>query len=305
VVKIEGEIRKVITHDNCADGLMSALILQRCFPNATIQFVQHGSTEQAALVPEPGVLFCDFAPTRESAQAWADAGAYILDHHVHAQDIVALFGERGLFDNERCGALLAYEEVMRGGDFRFGRLSKLSDVRDRWQKDHSDWEAAQRMHRVLMSVHRDEWLTGDSLAMLLDEGIAEFGGAMARAEVRNAERIVDTQMSSHAVCGHRIGIAFCGGAMSSMVGEVARQRGYDASVCISVHYDGPDWRPKYVFSMRSAPAVDVGALCKYMDGGGHAQAAGFSAYEREVSSFGGPVPYVMACFNDWFEGVAW
>jgi len=111
-------IKKLICHGpNCADGKASALILHDALPEAEIVFCNYGTPEYKALTPEPGVLFCDFSPYvereqgpkdppmtaygRALAQAWVDAGTIVLDHHKGCADLVALFGDRGVFADEK------------------------------------------------------------------------------------------------------------------------------------------------------------------------------------------------------------
>lgn len=278
------EIKKVITHDNCADGLASAIICREAIPGVEVVFCQYGTAAYDNLRPEPGVLFVDFSPKLEHAQAWVDAGAYILDHHKGAEDVVTLFGERGLFDNERCGAMLAFDEMCyrqkisersspTDADWRLMRFAHLADVRDRWQTDSPDWDEANAQHRVMMAVDRDVWL--ESGRFPSREELA-FGELMAQTERKRAERIVATEMEAATIAGLRVGVCSAGGALSSAIGEAGRQAGYDVTA-VFFHKRDPDSGEKsIVYSLRSNERFDVAEFAKHHGGGGHARAAGFS-----------------------------
>lgn len=286
-------IRKVITHDNCADGLASAIVCRAAMPGVEVEFCQYGTSHWRELAPEPGVLFVDFSPPRETAQAWADAGAYVLDHHEHAKDVVELFGERGLFDNERCGALLAFEEVYapekRSGLYESGvhesaaartewnmllHLATLADVRDRWQRNNALWDEANAMNRALMAVHRDVWMESGTIPT---GPVREFGALMSATERKNAEEVVSSSLETTDVDGFRIGVCSASAQLSSMIGEVAREQGYDLTACFFFTRDKDTGAKSVVYSMRSSDRFDCGAFAKSMGGGGHARAAGFSA----------------------------
>ena len=130
-------VKTIITHDNCSDGLASAMILRDAYQqlglSPEIKFVQYGTEDYKSLQPGPNVLFCDFSPMVPDIKVevdgvekkipdpaklkmWVDAGTLILDHHAGAKFVVDGFGENGVFADVKTepgvsGALLAYREV--------------------------------------------------------------------------------------------------------------------------------------------------------------------------------------------------
>lgn len=129
-------IKTIVVHDNCPDGLASAILLHDVLYDAEIKFVQYGTDAYKALTPAPGVLYCDFSPPirtkkvvadgaetyvideedRAKLQEFVAAGTLVLDHHKTAKPIVEAFGDNGRFGDEVsepgvCGALLAYRHV--------------------------------------------------------------------------------------------------------------------------------------------------------------------------------------------------
>jgi len=73
------KVTKLITHDSCADGLASAMIVKDALPAVEVVFAQYGTPSLEELEPSPGLLFCDLTPPRARAQAFADAGAICAD----------------------------------------------------------------------------------------------------------------------------------------------------------------------------------------------------------------------------------
>ena len=102
----------------CPDGRASAIILHDAFPAAKVVFLTHDTQEYLELPAEPDQVWCDIVPPHARASEFVAAGAWVLDHHKGAKDIVAMFGERGVFADEKerpgvSGAMLAWEFVMR------------------------------------------------------------------------------------------------------------------------------------------------------------------------------------------------
>ncbi len=185
-------IKKCIVHDNCPDGLVSAILLRDALPEAEIVFVAYGSEAYKALRPEPGVLYADFSPpvrTFRSTEglstgtyfvhaedlgllkAYVDAGTIVLDHHATARPVVEAFVENGRFGDEKanpgvCGATLVYEHVWLGNAARrLGSIAKpiinlvlLAGIRDTWQRSHDRWREACAQARVLMFYPKHHWV---------------------------------------------------------------------------------------------------------------------------------------------------
>lgn len=70
-------VTRIVTHANCADGRACAILAGDVLPQATIEFLQHNSQAHRELEADPGILFCDFAPTRDRVDEFVAAGALI------------------------------------------------------------------------------------------------------------------------------------------------------------------------------------------------------------------------------------
>lgn len=130
-------VKRIITHDHCADGIASAMILKQALPHAAVDFMQYDSPAHKALMPEEGLLFCDFSPwlpktkvetavtakdleaeaaAQKRLQEFKTAGAIVLDHHSTQERVVKAFGELGVYADAKTqpgvsGAVLAFTEV--------------------------------------------------------------------------------------------------------------------------------------------------------------------------------------------------
>ncbi len=276
-------ITKLITHDSCADGLASAMIVRDALPHVEVVFAQYGAPSLEALAPSRGLLFCDITPPRERAAEFVAAGAIVLDHHKHARDIVEQFGESGVFADEGAepgvsGAMLAYQHVWlplgrTNGAVR--EFARLVGIRDTWQKDSPDWEHANDLHAALMGLPQTYWLRADGRGIANAMSADSFElGRMWRAKRR--EKVAD-------ICGSgSLGLTDPKGrewltfpdnaAYTSDVAEAARVFGIPVTCGWFQVVDCDHVRT--VLSLRSDGSLDVGELAKRFGGGGHSRAAG-------------------------------
>jgi hypothetical protein len=299
------QVRKVIVHDNCMDGLASAMLLHEALPSAEITFCGYGADHEA-LEPEPGMLFCDFTPPRARADAFVAAGALVLDHHVHARDIVECFGDRGVFSDAPgvSGAVLAFEHVWlpefrcydvnpqnRVITLQRQLFAELVGVRDTWRKDDPRWGEALELHAVLESFPREHWLAPNGIRNALEALDTGIGAALVARKANVIEQLVATGLIRRVVGSGILGqqgavdhavkprvtwaLSAAPSEFVSDLGEAARAAGVDVLVNIqSIVRAGALW---HTVSLRSNETCDVGAIAKRYGGGGHMRAAGFQA----------------------------
>lgn len=280
-------IRKLITHAHCADGLATAIIVREAHPDVPIVFAQYNTAEHEALAAEPGLVFCDMTPPRYRAREFVQAGAWVLDHHAHARDIVQTFGERGVYASEpgRSGAVLA-AEYLGDGTAATATLAELAGVRDTWQRASPLWESATDLQAVLMHFPPAHWLDRRG-APLRAIALAESLGPMLVGErARKVREVVEHGALYLTAPDDRTWMVFPDREhLISDVAEAGRERGCPVAVAWFGVVD--DGKPRTVFSMRSDGSLDVGALATLWGGGGHARAAGFS-----LSGWGSPFAIV-------------
>lgn len=308
-MEISTPIKKIVTHVNCMDGLASALLLQVAYPDAAIQFVQYNTQPWRELDVVPGMLFCDMSPPRERVHEFVEAGAYCLDHHKYAKDVVEAFGARGVFADEVLepgvsGAMLAMREVLGQGYAPRGLVrdvyesfALLVGVRDTWQKSSPNWDAAQELHQILEHLPREYWLGV--------RGSGEGGGGrFDPMGVDHALELLKHGLGAHLLLVHDQvvaavferkqfhkvddwGLVSLPVKYTSDVAERGRQLGIRN--LMNAWLTVEDGIHKTVFSLRSDGSVDVGLLAREWGGGGHSRAAGFS-----LEGWGNPVDILYA-----------
>lgn len=304
------DVRVVVTHDGCADGVASALLLHDALPDARIEFVQYGTTKHAELKPEPGMLFCDITPPRKRMQEFVDAGALVLDHHKHAKDISDAFGDNAVFADEKtepgvAGAVLAWREVWEPtyGFLHCAHLAKefaeLAGVYDTWQTQDKRWMEARVQTEVLKFFPPEIWLAksdpfhDDSDTRSFWQTKLEFGRLLIQKHEQKVHAAVRGSYRFTTGKGTRV-IVFEGTTLTSIAAEIVDQ---EADLIVGFNYYAENFKGKMIASTRSHTGYDCGALCKSYGGGGHTAAAG-CVYEfdlrhnpREGSLQGAHDPY--------------
>ena len=271
-------VNTIVTHANCADGIVSALLCKAALPAARVLFLHYGTTEHRTLAAEPGMLFVDMTPLRERAAEFVAAGAIVLDHHEEQAGIVAAFGERGVYSAEpgTSGAVLAYCEVysrlmparmpghMAGGL----RLAQLAGIYDTWQTADPEWDIACQWREVQIYAgfgHLAAMTFRDITALCDQLGPLMFGKAMAEAK-------------AHAARAHRVTIdgvrfAIIPTKATNYVADIVT--GCDVVAGHAYAHD-PAGR-LLTWSLRGCSGFVVSTIAKrHPGGGGHPHAAGFS-----------------------------
>lgn len=291
---LQDDIRTIIVHDNCTDGLLCGILLKDIFPNAEIRFIQYQTADHQALQPEPGMIFADFSPQESRAQEFIDAGAYILDHHKKAKDLVARFGSRGAFGDEVldpgvCGAVLVFRELWSSGARpwlvpQVREIVTLAGIRDTWQNKSPRWRDALIQHEVLW-FYPKEWWMGQRLSDILNhwESRLLLGSILVEKSEKGVRKAVESAHRFTSRKGTRV-VVFEGIRKASDAAELI---GEDADLIIGFGYfeeNTPSGRvPKMVASTRSHTTFDCMRFCAAYGGGGHTKAAGFNVIVDEHS----------------------
>jgi len=303
------EVRRIISHANCPDGMASAMILKDALPSATVELVQYGTTAHQQLACTPGMLFCDMSPPAERVAEFVEAGAIVLDHHKSAKGVIDAFGERGVYADAELepgvsGALLAYMHVWRlldpraeYGPARFAdtpglgwtlpsrslAFSMLAGVRDTWQTHDPRWPEACAQAQALL-FWGEQRLLGDGHPPWLSAEELEVGRVLYQQQLRRADDVARNL--------YVLGVfAFFNDTTAALVSDVAEAvRSYPkgppeslvtipamhARVLVSYAVKTNDARGlRYAYSLRALDDdVDVSELAALISGGGHKGAAG-------------------------------
>ena len=151
------KVERIVVHDNCPDGMASALFLYDAL-YIEPEFLSYGQPAFENLEATPNTLFCDITPPHDRYKEWLGLDTIVLDHHRSTKELVAAFGDMGVFADEKeepgvSGAVLAYREVYKpvaleekyysSYDVPESKMpamfAKIAGIRDTWQNDSPYW----------------------------------------------------------------------------------------------------------------------------------------------------------------------
>lgn len=280
-------VRTIVTHDNCPDGLASAILLHDAIPEAEVRFVQHNTAALIDLPATPNILFCDIAPPRARVAEFIAVGAIVLDHHKTQRDVVEAFGEDGVYADEArepgvSGASLAYREVwdpIVGGQAtpiertRAMEFARLAGIRDTWQRSSPHWRDACAQAEALFFYPRERFLFEAPFGVEYVDfaTMLDLGQILLERHERNVQQTLDGAYRRTSKKGTKLTI-FEGLTHTSDGAEIETT----ADLVVGFHYAVVDTHPSVIFSTRSRGDFDCSALCRSYGGGGHTHAAGFS-----------------------------
>lgn len=312
-------VKTVVSHQNCADGAASALILKDVLPPETeFLFMQYKTPELAALEAAPHMLFVDFSPPAERFREFLRMGAVVLDHHKTAKLIVQAFGDLGVYADEKeepgvSGAVLAMREVwvplhraeeelaVESGrvdptnrpDHLFypnlpfwTKLAQLAGVYDTWQTKHPWWQAA-RAQAEALRWWPWAWLKDASVDRIDD--MLDVGEPLLEKQSSDVDKALKRAYRFATTKGTRVTV-FQG---TDIINDAAEAAGDAADLVMGFRYeyDGASGKGKLIFSCRTRGGrYEVSALAQHYGGGGHSGAAGFSVPFSPIS----PQPFVTA-----------
>lgn len=268
----------LVVHGRCADGLTSAGLLLRRFPNARVVYAQpahlRATLEEIAESGPARVVLADLSPQSGDLEALLATLRRLrercevawLDHH--APQWPAEF-ERAVRDlgvevwldrnEEESGASLVADWTGER-DPALKRVAHLIRLRDAWIEPH-DPEA--RAWTLVASELGEEYVRALATGHL--EGLEEKGRELLDAKEASIAQ------SLAAVQRHSAEVAYLWGEddVSDVADRLFRE---DPAVVFLLRF-GPSAR----VSIRSRPGRPVAAtLGQHFGGGGHANAAGFS-----------------------------
>lgn len=289
----------IVTHANCVDGYLSALVLLECYPEARVIFHQYGGADPALPEENEEMIFCDVSPPKHLAEAFFAAGAVLLDHHRSAVPVFEAKGARGAYSAMPgvSGAVLAFEYgrafPWRLADSRRGEvedIASLVGIYDTWDVSSRRFEEATAAHAALDLVMRDTTypLQGATraLAKILDDWrtvLLPMGRMLVRQSAARAAKAASRAILRETEIGNRkTSVGLLVDSLTTAELNLAA-RLVQAELVLSAKFGEP--LADFMFeedvhcSLRAgaiASEVDCGALAAVLGGGGHKGAAGFA-----------------------------
>jgi oligoribonuclease NrnB/cAMP/cGMP phosphodiesterase (DHH superfamily) len=268
----------VIFHGNCIDGFGAAWAFWHVFKLGCDYMEGHYGGDIPD-VTDRVVYLVDFSYKRSVVEEMLLVATSItyIDHHKSAiQDLAGLEGLIQYVDNERSGAVLAWDflTLTHYLDMHTREIPKLLlhiQDRDLWQfKLGGTKEITQGLfsYEYQFPIWDDIVVNGDQALLQLYSD----GAAIARKESKDIRMIIKTCMRDMYIGGYIVPAVNAVFSMASEVGSIVAP---GHQFC-AIYYDTEDRR---IFSLRSVIAdggIDVSTIAFLYGGGGHAQASGFS-----------------------------
>jgi hypothetical protein len=265
--------RIVLYHGHCIDGFTAAWAAWLKFGNKDTEYIEANYGDAPPDVTGREVFVLDFSYPRDVMIAMREKASHILvlDHHKTAQAALADL-PFAVFDMERSGAGLAYDELHgRGGADRPWLVNYVED-RDLWRFKLSN---SKEVNAWIGAIHRE---TFDSWSALQHGGVQEASDR-GSAVLTYIDRYV-SEMCGQArevnFEGHRVPMVNAPYInISELAGKLAEQAPF--AIGWSQRSDG-----LYTYSLRSRGdgGLDVSEIAKKYGGGGHKNSAGFLLSER-------------------------
>jgi len=266
-----------IYHGNCADGFGAAWAIWKRFGDVATRYHAGVYGKSPPDVTGEHVLLVDFSYKRPVLEQMASVAASItvLDHHKTAEaDLRPMLDAgtiQGEFDMNRSGAMMAWQWAWP--DKPAPKLIQHIEDRDLWRFALPGTRAIQA---TLFSYPYDfavwDELIADAENAAELEGLVAEGMAIERKHFKDIAELVAVSARPMLIGGHKVMVANLPYTMSSdAAGQLSE--GQPFAAC---YMDTPDGR---VFSLRSRgdQAVDVSEIAQRFGGGGHKNAAGFTA----------------------------
>ena len=267
----------VLYHDNCPDGFTAAWAVWRSLGgSAEYVGVNYGQEPPVERARDRDVYLVDFSYPRAALDRLADAArsVTIFDHHKTAQaDLADWPRGRVVFDMERSGASVAWDEMNPGGATWQGirpRIVAYAEDMDLWR---FALPHAREIREVIFLAERTfaAWdALNERLTVDLDGAVA-VGVALLQAKKVRVRQVCENARFI-VLAGHRIPIVNTAWDMSE-IGEHLCEK-FPEAPCGGYYFDRADKRQ---WGFRSRGGFDVSALCRQYGGGGHKTAAGFTA----------------------------
>lgn len=270
----------VLYHSNCPDGFGAAFAMWLGFGNSdgVYKAVSYGKPFpediKKLLTEDDRVYIVDFSyPTDVLKEINTICPTIILDHHAGAEEQLKNSGCQYVFDNNRSGAVIAFDWVAAQKLYSSSNRLFFEYVQDR---DLWLWKmpSSKALSAWLMSFPYDFSIWYNLLLMFFNNRgtcISE-GEAILRFKAKELSMICDGAYK--AKLDDLDVVAVNATSQWSEVGEELLKRYPNENIAVSY------WKRNdnvYQFSIRTRSGTNAIDIAKKFGGGGHAQAAGFTS----------------------------
>lgn len=258
----------IIYHKNCFDGIASAWVAKRKFPDADIFPANYGEPFPD-VSPKDNVVIVDFSYPREiMIEVSHVCELLVIDHHKTAEKACD-----GLnfckFDMNESGASLAWKTFFP--DEEMPLLVRYIKDRDLWLFKEYDSEAINSyIQSFPMTIENYDQLNWEFLNRDIEE-IGELGNAINRYKQTMVETMC-TNSVIQSIGGYMVPVVNASILFSEVGSELCKQ---NPACPFAAYYFDRRKDGIRQWGLRSIGDFDVSEVAKKFGGGGHKNAAGF------------------------------
>lgn len=255
----------IVYHDQCHDGITALWSAKKAFPNAEVYAGDYNKVPDTKLFQDKAVLLVDFSYKKElllEIQKVA-LSLLVIDHHKTA------FEELGslpfcIFDMNKSGAGLTWDTLVGGQ--RPALIDYVED-RDLWRFKLPYCKAVHAScDSYPLTLEAREMLMERSIQDLITEGLSiiRYHDKLVESALKNVVRM-DFE-------GYNVPAISC--PIKELASDLGNRMAINEHFAI-IYRDLPSGERN--FSLRSTDAgVDVSAIARKFNGGGHRNASGFT-----------------------------
>ena len=286
-----GEIMStLILYHRDMDGLASALIARKEYPNATLKSVQHGEKpDNSWFFDYNRVILLDFYYNEEIMNEFKNYTKFIwIDHHKTAREL-SMWNKKsvkGKRNSRKAACELTWDYFNLGKECPYA--IRLVGDRDLWKFKYGDDTKKLQCYLETLDMNDeidieliDEMLMGNKKRKEFNEYL-QAGAYIQYYKDAQVKRIYDTGQVDgklSKLIGYKTFICFTP-VLVNEVADYAFKQDKDIEIAEIVMYKANEDETKGIVELRSRGNVDVSEIAKQNGGGGHHNAAGFT-YKTE------------------------
>nr|WRK65522.1 phosphohydrolase [Marseillevirus futianmevirus] len=273
-------MQKIIAcyHGGCSDGTSAAWVLKRKYPEAECYGIRPSETDFSFVdFSEAVVFFLDVSPANFDGILGVAKHVFLYDHHVTSKKLVDSIGAREnltvVFDSERCGCLITWDELFPG-EMRPWFLEYVDD-RDRWV-----WKLP-NSREINEAMYFQGWMERlEELCEIEKMSLVEEGRKLLETK-ENEILYAIRQAVPVKFCGYKIWLCQAPWKLRSEVGNrlcSVPLPGGDTAPFSAIWKSDEESGEIWISLRGEKNSPCLASLCEKFGGGGHPMASGFTLF---------------------------
>ena len=264
-------------HSADLDGIGSAAIVKKVYPDAKLVGVDHDDDWNAADIVDSLCIIVDFSfPNMEELKQYPDTLCWIDHHKTAMEKNKKLWNSKdidGIRSLKKSGCELTWEWFFPHE--KIPRAIELIGDRDMWKFKYPETKDFTTYAHMKIKTPEDinwDWMLDASLEVGYLDGFFQNGKLLNEAQLDRVKKTFD-QGWDGIIDGHKARFMNTNHDMSDVGSYASGEKGYPVAVTIGFNED------KIFVGLRSK-TIDVSEIAKKRGGGGHKYAAGFTIEKK-------------------------